>query len=414
VRMEPEEKLRWIDFAARFVRASIPIKTQLPLFEPSREKIVPVVLPHIRSIYHHSRESTQSDITSEIVKVLCFGAYHSQHPLSEQMLQYVRSTSEKLSNRDRLIAVTWELLYFCQSDHFVGKESQKPFLATLNLRQLVTEPPQSEPYHFAEHSLREMVLGKSGNGTTTSFEEEHALILQLAVALGLHCKHTNMDVMIPQDSSGLETWVTSFLTDVITIRKPSAAYNELENTIAPLQDLYICTSIKHDDRMPGVVSEQAARILDCFTKLASVRRFCDLLSDTLSEFTLQCESTIVVGLICKILKIKRSPTSTISMWNHFSAPIAALCSKPESSEDIESVLDTLTTFRELETALLVSQQPYSRVATKLGRVAYDKEWNEFLEIVRVLLPLKDFESKRWLSTFLCPGGVGYHIKERNF
>jgi hypothetical protein len=245
-----------------------------------------------------------------------------------------------------------------------------------------------------------MVLEKSRNGTTTTSEEENALILQLAVALGLHCKHANMDVMIPRDSSGLATWGPSFLADIITTWQPSAASSELGKTAAALQDLYICTSIKHDYGLPGVVSDQAARLLDCFTDLVSVRSFCDLLSDTLSEFTLHCDSAIVAELICKILKISRSPKFIISMWHHLSSPIAALCSKPESKEDNDRVLKTLKTFRESEWTLLASQEPYNQVTTQLGRVAYNEEWNGILEIVKILLPLKDSKSMEWLSMFL--------------
>lgn len=344
-------------------------------------------------------------MTGDVAELCYFGAYHSQQPLSDQMFQYIRSTSRNSSNRDLLLSVTWELLYFCHSGHLMHQQSQKSTLDEVNLGQADcyrkgshSQPIQSESCHIAENFLREMFVKKNEKSIATPSEAENALMLRLAVALGLHYQHATKNSKSLWNMTGFETPITQLLADIIAKWEPSKAFTEMEIVTEALKDLYICTSIKLDYKLPQEVSDQAMRLVDCFTDLAPVRRFCDLLSNTLSEFALKCDSAIVAKVIDQILKINRSPTSTFSMWHHLSSPIVALCSKSQSEKDFEKVLETLTVFQESEWSFLVAQR--HPITSPLGQQAYNEQWNGFLDIVRTLMPLKDSKSIEWLSVFL--------------
>jgi hypothetical protein len=344
-------------------------------------------------------------VTCDVAELLSFGAYHSQQPLSDQIFQYRRSTLRNSSNRDLLLSMTWELLYFCHSGHLMHQQSQESTLDEVNLEQADcypkntdSQPTQSEYCHIAENFLREMLVKKNEKSIATPSEAENALMLRLAVALGLHYQHATENSESHWDTTGLETPITQFPADIITKWEPSEALTEMEIATKALKDLYICTSIKHDYKLSQEVSDQATRLVDCFTNLAFVRRFCDLLSSALSEFALKCDSAIVAKVIGKILKVKRSPTSTFSMWQHLSSPIVALCSKSQSEKDTEKVLETLTVFRGSEWSLLAAQR--HPITSPLGLPAYNAQWNLFLDIVRALMPLKDSKIIEWLSLFL--------------
>lgn len=392
-------------FTAELLRENIPMAYQIPLFEPVRDPKISMVLPHIQSIYRHSEILHWPDEARVVGELISIGAYHTLEPLSGQMFAYRRSITHTSDHQDYLSATCWELSHSCHLGHIQvdegqtthhrkGPHGQPRSRRQKNLSQKLQAEPLQPPQAAAD-LLRSMQSNAKHEHAPLLSAAEKALMVRLAVMLALHYRR---DDPKSDNEDKNDPPIAPVIRDIITGWEPSEAFTEIELASDALKDFYLCSLIPHDYTSAQAVSDQAVRLIDCFGDLASVRKLCDLLSDSLVEYAKQCPVDDVSEVIRKVLNQDQPTDSVISPWHDLSRPIADMCSKAENETDLTTVLDALRCFQKREWSSLLAQK--HRSTASKGRIACEGQWAIFYKLLGVLTPLKDDKSSQAIASFL--------------
>ena len=403
--MEHEEQHQWMKLTAELLRANIPMAYQIPQFEPIRDPKIPMLLPHIQSIYRHSESLQWPDEAKVVRELVSFGAYHTLQPLSRQMFAYRRSITHTIDHLDNLMATCWELSHSCHLGHIQANEEQtrdrgrapdgKPLSyrqkdVSRKLRPAPLQPPQA-----AACLLRSIQSSAKHERTQIPSAAEKALMVRLAVMLVLHYQR---DDPKSYGENKNDPPINSVLQAIITAWEPSEAFTEMELGSDALRDFYLCTLLPHDYTSTQEVSDQAVRLVDCFEEFAPIRRLCDPLSGSLMEYAKYCPIHAVSEVMSKILKRDQPTDSVISPWYDLSQPLADICSKAQTETDLTATLDVLRLFQKREWLTLLAQKRH--LTTPKRREACEEQWAILYEVFHERTPLKVGNGPGAIASFL--------------
>lgn len=279
---------------------------------------------------------------------------------------------------------------------FLGEQDEADFARPCSYRQKdlsqKLQPVSPQPPQAAACLLRSMQSNAKQEHVSLLSAAEKALMVRLAVMLALH--YWRDDLKSDSENKN-DPPIAPVIRAIITGWEPS---EEMELASDALRYFYLCTLIPHDYTSTQEVSDQAVRLVDCFEDFASVRRLCDLLSDSMMEYAKHCPVHNVSEVIRKILDRDPPRDSVISPWYDLSQPIADVCSKAQTITDLTAALDALRCFQKREWSTLLTQK--HRLTAFKGRIKCEDQWAIFYELFNLLTPFKDCKDSQAIASFL--------------
>jgi len=362
--------------------------------------MIPMIVPHIHTIYEHSKTLAPT-IESRVVRdLISFGAYHSQQPSSCQMFAYCRTVTDISCEQEFLVPISWELSHSCHLGHVSladdrhssrGKDIQVRRNTSLWKEASPKDLIQEQAHYSAAMLLQRMLLRSRENKSLALCPAERAAMVRLAVVLALHYEHGEVkpDIREMNDESILDV-----LRIIITKWTPSAECTDMETETEAFQNFYICAIAPHDYTIQEEVASLGLRIIKSFEEFASVRKLCHILSDRLTKYAKFCNTDAATKVITKILQQDQPVDSVLSIWNDLAPAISETCRNSETKTDGQKILGLFQLFRDRELLLQRTQ-----IAIKSVKRAAE-QWRELLEKIERLMPIRDDKGQKAITDFL--------------